>query len=81
MSTTNIPLTNDWQEVAVGPGYVTMTSHGYSAQFVISDTAPTLKHGHWLPFRENVSLDLEDGDSVYVKGDALVAVTAENEPT
>ena len=73
--TVNLGPFTDWTAVAVGPGPATFTPRRFGMEWIIAPTAPTLELGHIARANENVSLQLESGETLYLRGPSRVAVT------
>jgi len=70
----------DFTLLATGPALATMTLHADSpGQWVVteSDAAPAVSHGHILPLRGNVSLELNAGERLHVRCFGTIALTLE----
>ncbi|MGB1390514.1 MAG: hypothetical protein ACPG61_16690 [Paracoccaceae bacterium] len=80
MITKNYQALTAGKLVASGPGTATLTANSV-AQWAVGDSssaAPTLVTRHAAPFAENVSMQLDTGEHLWVFGAEVVAVTAEN---
>jgi hypothetical protein len=80
MITKTYSAESDGKMVASGEGVVTVTCPS-GLQWAVGDsdtTAPTTQVRHSTSGRENVSLQLEDGEHLWVFGGGLLAVTAAN---
>ncbi len=82
MATSHRTLTGSWSEVATGEGFATITAWaGDGAEWVIASpgTNPPLGQGHWIASCDTHHLHLAAGESLYVRGRDLIAITADNE--
>lgn len=80
MISKNYQITSSGVLVASGAGAATLTSHGQS-YWAIGDsavTAPSMEIMHTAHSGENISLMLEAAEYLWVFGNSIVAVTAEN---
>lgn len=72
-------LTKAWGACAAGAGYVTVCPIEHEARWAISSTGvPAIGYGHPLEKGKDKPFNLEAGESLYIKGLGLVAITAKN---
>lgn len=70
----------DWQAVATGTGYVTLTPKEESFAWFITDDSsePTETSGHIFLEGVDRSINLDVGQYLWIKGRGRIAVTADN---
>jgi len=80
MITKNYAATAEGKLVASGPGVATVSTDSI-VSWAIGDsdtTAPAIRLKHTLKYSEKDSMDLADGEHLWIYGVGTVAVTAEN---
>ena len=73
----DIKLTPGWQAVAEGEGAATFEALSRDARWFVDATTPT-SAGFTAPAKRPVSLSLEAGESLYLKGRGTAVVLADN---
>ena len=76
----DITLTPDWQAVAEGAGGATFEPLSRNVRWFVATSTPTDTAGFSAPANKTVSMSLEAGETLYLKGNGTAVVLADNAP-